>query len=125
MAAIDTGHSVDYACGFSEPADVLPLRRRAGSRVSRSMLRMWHNLRAQGERFVEWVRRLGTRSIAATEERLHRAIKTGHDAADWSRERTRDAGRAVERQVRNRPGPALLIAAGIGFTLGVFFVRRR
>jgi len=66
--------------------------------------------------------------IEAGRERASDYVEQGRDVAHQYIERGRDRAIEIERtledQIRDQPLKAVLAAAGIGFVLGVFFMRR-
>lgn len=62
-------------------------------------------------------RRMATDSVAALR-------KTANEFLDEGRIKARDLGNSVQTKVQEKPGKSMLIAAAIGFLLGVFWMRR-
>jgi ElaB/YqjD/DUF883 family membrane-anchored ribosome-binding protein len=50
--------------------------------------------------------------------------RTATDLLDEGRTKAREAGQTVQGKVKEQPATSVLIAAAIGFLLGVFWVRR-
>jgi ElaB/YqjD/DUF883 family membrane-anchored ribosome-binding protein len=50
--------------------------------------------------------------------------RTATDLLDEGRTKAREAGQTVQGKVKEQPAKSVLIAAAIGFLLGVFWVRR-
>jgi ElaB/YqjD/DUF883 family membrane-anchored ribosome-binding protein len=63
------------------------------------------------------VKRLASESVEAVRE-------TAHDFLDQGRAKVQEIGGSVETRVRQEPVKSVLIAAGIGFVVGLFFWRR-
>lgn len=62
-------------------------------------------------------RRMATDSVDALRQ-------TANDLVDEGRTRARDVGEAVQAKVQEQPVKSMLIAAGVGFLVGVLFGRR-
>lgn len=58
------------------------------------------------------------------QEGLSQARDSASHYLQEGRERALEVERAVEKRIRHQPLQSLLIASGIGFLLGVLFVRR-
>jgi ElaB/YqjD/DUF883 family membrane-anchored ribosome-binding protein len=58
------------------------------------------------------------------QERLSQARDSASHYLQEGRDRAMEVERAVESRIRHQPLQSLLIASGIGFLLGVLFVRR-
>jgi len=58
------------------------------------------------------------------QEGLSQARDSASQYLQEGRERALEVERAVEKHIRHQPLQSLLIASGIGFLLGVLFVRR-
>jgi ElaB/YqjD/DUF883 family membrane-anchored ribosome-binding protein len=63
------------------------------------------------------VKRLATESVDAVRD-------TAHDFLDQGKAKVHELGDTVETRVRDEPMKSVLIAAGIGFVVGLFFWRR-
>jgi ElaB/YqjD/DUF883 family membrane-anchored ribosome-binding protein len=50
--------------------------------------------------------------------------ETAHEFIDQGRTKAQEAGESLETHVREQPVKSVLIAGGIGFMLGLFFLRR-
>lgn len=61
-------------------------------------------------------------------ERAQEYVDQGREMAnqylDEGRQRALDLQQSLEQQIREQPVKAILAAAGVGFILGVFFMRR-
>jgi ElaB/YqjD/DUF883 family membrane-anchored ribosome-binding protein len=63
------------------------------------------------------VKRLATDSVDAVRE-------TASEFIDQGRAKAQEVSESMEDRVRDEPVKSVLIAAGIGFVLGMFFTRR-
>jgi ElaB/YqjD/DUF883 family membrane-anchored ribosome-binding protein len=63
------------------------------------------------------VRGLAAEGVGALRDRAHEYVEHGRD-------RVREFGENVESQIHAQPKKSLLIAAGVGFLLGVICARR-
>ena len=63
------------------------------------------------------VKRLAGDSVDAVRE-------TANEFMDQGRAKAQEVSESLETHVREKPVKSVLVAAGIGFLLGVFFVRR-
>jgi ElaB/YqjD/DUF883 family membrane-anchored ribosome-binding protein len=50
--------------------------------------------------------------------------KTANEFLNEGRTKAREAGKSVQTQVQEKPGKSMLIAAAVGFLLGVVWMRR-
>lgn len=66
---------------------------------------------------AEQIRRTAQEGLNQVRERAGEYLQEGRD-------RAMDMERSVESQIRRQPVQAILIAAGVGFLLGMLFIRR-
>lgn len=86
-----------------------------------------NNRRAVSEGVQEMgsaVRGLAAESIGAVRDRADEYVERGREYIDRGRERAHELRESVESRVHAQPGKSLLIAAGIGFLIGLLFKRR-
>jgi len=60
----------------------------------------------------------------AAQERLNQVRDRAGEYLQEGRDRAMEMERSVEGQIRSQPVQAMLIAAGVGFLLGMLFIRR-
>jgi ElaB/YqjD/DUF883 family membrane-anchored ribosome-binding protein len=86
------------------------------------------DLKSMGKAAVDTVRE----RAGEVRDNLQQMGSTARDTAqkEWSHfrdtagDRAKDLGHSLEEQVRQRPFPAVLVAAGIGFVFGLMWIRR-
>jgi ElaB/YqjD/DUF883 family membrane-anchored ribosome-binding protein len=60
----------------------------------------------------------------SAQEGLNKVYESANHYLHEGRDRAMDLERAVEKRIRHQPLQSLLVASGIGFLLGILFVRR-
>ena len=70
------------------------------------------------------VRKAGSAVRQMATDRAEQVRDTANDYLEQGQERMREASEGLQERVRNEPTKSLLIAAGIGFLLGIVWVRR-
>jgi ElaB/YqjD/DUF883 family membrane-anchored ribosome-binding protein len=96
----------------------------AACEAAEQMQELGGQLRAKAGQAVESVREMGREAGRAAQAKFEGVRDTTADYLEQGRERARELGHSVEHQIQDRPVRAVLIAAGIGFVMGVIFMRR-
>lgn len=82
------------------------------------------DLRRKAGDVKQSVQELGSVAKAAASEKMGELRDTAADYYERGRERVSDAEQSVEDYIREQPLKSVLLAAGIGFLFGAFYIRR-
>jgi len=82
------------------------------------------DLRRKAGDVKQSVQELGSVAKAAAGEKMGELRDTATEYYERGRDRVYDAEQSVEDYIRDQPLKSVLIAAGVGFLLGAFYIRR-
>lgn len=101
---------------------------RAGQQGAQSAQQTMSDMASRAQDRLEGLRDTANQFIEQGRERAGDYMEQGRDLAqqyiEQGRDRALEIERTLEGQIREQPLRAVLTAAGIGFVLGIFFMRR-
>ena len=74
--------------------------------------------------FAEDIKELGAAAKRTMADSADAVRETANEYLDQGRAKAREAGERVQQQVGEKPMTSVLLAAAMGFLLGIFWVRR-
>lgn len=80
--------------------------------------------RSQAEGMMNTMREFGTRASHAARDGMDHLRSSAGQYLEQGRDRAMGMEKSIEDQIRLRPMQSLLLAAGVGFVAGFFFLRR-
>ena len=81
-------------------------------------------LRQRGEQLKSDLRALGNAALDLAEDRIGHTRAAIREAAEQVKQAGDSKTRRLEEEINSRPLGAVLIAAGAGFLIGLFYARR-
>jgi ElaB/YqjD/DUF883 family membrane-anchored ribosome-binding protein len=82
-------------------------------------------LREKGSEVRDTVQQMGSSAKEMAQAGWETARDTAGEYLDVGRQKAKEFGHTLDKQIRTRPIPALLIAAGIGFLAAMLLSRGR
>jgi ElaB/YqjD/DUF883 family membrane-anchored ribosome-binding protein len=112
-------------------ADALHTSNRVASNIEDGMERTGEKLQQAGEHIrgkasevAHNISELGGRAARSAQEGLSQFRDSASQYMHMGREQVKAVGDSFQGQIQTRPISSILIAAGVGFLLGVFLMRR-
>jgi len=85
---------------------------------------MAEECRSQAEGVMDTMREFGSRAGKVAREGMDHLRSSAGQYLEQGRDRAMGMEKSIEDQIRLRPVQSLLLAAGVGFVAGFFFLRR-